>query len=236
LGADLRARPSRARSANLPRVDAGAAAKRAFDIVVSGLLLLALLPVLAAIALLVRLDSPGPALFRCDRVGYRGRPLRMLKFRKMALGAGGAPLTLARDERFTRLGLFLTRYKLDELPQLWQVVRGHMSLVGPRPEHPLFVGSHADDYYGAILTVRPGVVGPAQLAYANENAILDPADPIGDYVERVLPQKLGLERMYVAKRSFWFDMRVLCWAAVAVILRRPVSVDRESGALRLRRR
>jgi lipopolysaccharide/colanic/teichoic acid biosynthesis glycosyltransferase len=236
LGADLGARPSRARSANLPRLDAGAAAKRTFDVVVSALLLLALMPVLAAIALLVKLDSPGPALFRCERVGYRGRPLRMLKFRKMAVGARGAPLTLAHDERFTGVGSFLTRYKLDELPQLWHVLCGEMSLVGPRPEDPQFVHAHADDYDGAILTVRPGVFGLAQLAYAEENAILDASDPVRDYLKRILPQKLRLERMYVARRSFWLDMRVLWWAAATVILRRPVAVDRNLGTMRLRRR
>ena len=236
MGADLGARPGRARFVNLPRVDTRAASKRAFDLVVSALLLLALLPILAAIALLVRLDSPGPAFFRCERVGYRGRPLRMLKFRKMAVGARGAPLTLAEDERFTGVGSFLTRYKLDELPQLWHVLRGHMSLVGPRPEDPLFVGIHADHYYGQILTVRPGVFGLAQLAYAHENAILDPSDPVRDYTRRILPQKLRLERMYVARRSFWFDIRVLWWAAVTVILRRPVAVDRNLGTMRLRRR
>jgi lipopolysaccharide/colanic/teichoic acid biosynthesis glycosyltransferase len=184
----------------------------------------------------VRLDSPGPAFFRCDRVGYRGRPLRMLKFRKMVVGAHGAPLTLARDERFTRLGRFLTKYKLDELPQLWHVFRGDMSLVGPRPEDPRFVRRHATAYYGEILTVRPGVFGLAQLAFAEENRILDPADRVTDYVHRILPQKVRLERMYVAKRSFWFDVRVLWWACATVVFRRPVAVNRESGAMGPRRR
>jgi len=214
----------------------GAAAKRVFDIVASGLLLLAVLPLLAVVAVLVRLDSPGPAFFRCERVGYRGRPLRMLKFRKMVIGAGGAPITLARDERFTRLGNLLTKYKLDELPQLWHVFRGEMSLVGPRPEDPRFVRRYTEEYYGEILTVRPGVVGLAQLAFADENRILDRAQPVDDYIERILPQKVRLDRMYVANRSFGFDGQVLWWASLAVIFRRPVSVNRSSGALGPRRR
>jgi lipopolysaccharide/colanic/teichoic acid biosynthesis glycosyltransferase len=236
LGAEVGARPGRAGSSHAESIHAASrAAKRAWDLLASGLLLLALLPILAGVALLVRIDSPGPAFFRCERVGYSGRRLRMLKFRKMVLGARGAPLTLARDDRFTRLGAFLTKYKLDELPQLWHVFRGEMSLVGPRPEDPSFVRRHAADY-AEILTVRPGVFGPAQLAFAEENRILDPADPIADYVERILPQKIRLERMYVAKRGFWFDMRVLWWAGATVILRRPVAVDRESLAMGLRRR
>lgn len=235
MGAEVGARPSRVESVHSRRI-AGDAAKRAFDIVASTMLLVLLLPALAAIALLVRLDSPGPAFFRCERVGYRGRPLRMLKFRKMVIGARGAPLTIAGDDRFTRVGSFLTKYKLDELPQLWHVLTGEMSLVGPRPEDPVFVRDHAADYSGAILTVRPGVFGLAQLAFAEENRILDPADPVGDYVERILPQKIHLERMYVAKRSLRLDARVLWWAVATVILRRPVAVNRQLGTMRLRHR
>jgi lipopolysaccharide/colanic/teichoic acid biosynthesis glycosyltransferase len=130
----------------------------------------------------------------------------------------------------------LTKYKLDELPQLWHVLRGDMSLVGPRPEDPRFVRRHAEEYYGEILTVRPGVFGLSQLAFAEENRILDAGDPISDYVDRILPQKVHLERLYVATRSFWSDMRVLVWASAPLIFRRPVAVDRETGALRLRRR
>jgi lipopolysaccharide/colanic/teichoic acid biosynthesis glycosyltransferase len=236
LGADVGARPSRVRPAHAEGAPAGSAAKRAFDLVASALLLLVLLPLLAVVAVLVRLDSPGPVFFRCERVGYRGRPLRMLKFRKMVASAGGKPLTVDDDERFTRLGSFLTKYKLDELPQLWHVLRGDMSLVGPRPEDPRFVRRHAAAYYGEILTVRPGVFGLVQLAFAEENRILDPQDPVADYVARILPQKVRLERLYVATRDFRFDLRVLCWAVAAVMFRRPVAVDRQSAALGLRRR
>jgi lipopolysaccharide/colanic/teichoic acid biosynthesis glycosyltransferase len=236
LGAEVGTRQRRVRSAYSERFPPGPAAKRAFDLVASALLLLVLAPAFAVIAVLVRLDSPGPVFFRCERVGYRGRPLRMLKFRKMVVGARGAPLTVALDERFTRIGTLLTRYKLDELPQIWHVLRGHMSLVGPRPEDPQFVRSRSADYYGEILRVRPGVFGLAQLAFAEESRILDPADPVGDYVERILPQKIRLERLYVANQSLLLDLRVLWWAIAAVIFRRPVAVDRERGTMRIRRR
>jgi lipopolysaccharide/colanic/teichoic acid biosynthesis glycosyltransferase len=211
-------------------------AKRGLDVVVSGVLLLALLPVLLAIAVLVRLDSPGPSFFRCERVGYRGRPLRMLKFRKMSGDAAGAPLTKANDERFTRIGGWLARYKLDELPQLWHVFRGTMSLVGPRPESPEFTRRYTDSYYGDILTVKPGMVGLSQLAFADESRVLDPDEPIRHYVEQILPQKVRLDCTYAARTSVWLDLRILCWTFVAVVLRRPVAVHRESAHMTLRHR
>jgi lipopolysaccharide/colanic/teichoic acid biosynthesis glycosyltransferase len=214
----------------------GAWAKRGFDVAVAGVLLVLLAPVLAALALLVVLDSPGPAFYRCERVGYRGRPLRMLKFRKMVFDAAGGPLTKADDDRFTRLGRWLARYKLDELPQLWHVVRGEMSLVGPRPECAEFVRAYAADYHGAILRTRPGIFGYSQLAFADESAILDRLDPIGHYVARILPQKVRLDVMYASAPGLARDLRVLLWSAVAVLLRRPVAVARQSGSLTLRRR
>src|SRR5690349_19986548 len=160
------------------------------DIALSALALLLLSPLFAVIALLVVLDSPGPVIFRADRVGFRGRPLRMLKFRKMRTGARGMALTVHGDQRLTRLGCWLVRTKLDELPQLWHVLRGEMSLVGPRPESPDFVARFKTDY-DVILRVRPGITGYTQLAFAREGAILDPNDPQGHYVQALLPQKIG---------------------------------------------
>jgi len=211
------------------------AAKRALDITVSAVLLVALAPVLMALALLVRLDSPGPSFFRCERVGYCGRPLRMVKFRKMLCGATGAPLTKAGDERFTRLGPWLAKYKLDELPQLWHVLRGEMSLVGPRPESPDFVTRYPDDY-SRILSVKPGMVGLSQIAFAEETRVLDPDEPVGHYLEVLLPQKIRLDTMYAAGLSVWLDVRILFWTIVTVVLRKPVAVHRESGLMNLRRR
>jgi lipopolysaccharide/colanic/teichoic acid biosynthesis glycosyltransferase len=212
------------------------AGERGLDIALSAILLLLLAPVMAVVAVLVRLDSPGPALFRCERLGHRGRRLDVLKFRKMVSGAKGAPLTTAQDERFTRLGGWLAKYKFDELPQIWQVLKGEMSLVGPRPESLDFVERYSDDYHDHILTVRPGIFGLSQLAFACENRILDPDDPIGHYVARILPQKVALDRMYAAKHSPWLNLRILFWSCVTVVLRRPVAVNRHSAAMKIRRR
>ena len=224
-----RERPAEA----LALLDAGL--KRALDIVVSGLALLLLLPLIVLTALLVRLDSPGPAFFRCDRAGHRGRTLRMLKFRKMHDGASGRALTMDDDERFTRLGPWLAKFKLDEIPQLWHVLTGEMSLVGPRPEDMGFVEHHRHDYRD-ILRVKPGITGLSQIAFAEESRILDDDDPLGHYLDRLLPQKVGLDRLYAASRTVWFDLRILFWTFAAVFLRRPVAVHRDSGRMNLRKR
>jgi lipopolysaccharide/colanic/teichoic acid biosynthesis glycosyltransferase len=212
------------------------AVKRLADVVVAGTLLLVLLPVVVVLAILVRLDSRGPALFRCERVGFRGRPLRMLKFRKMVSDAGGLPLTVASDARFTGIGRFLARYKFDELPQLWHVLVGEMSIVGPRPESSEFVERYAGEFYGAILRVRPGIVGLSQIAFANESAVLEPGDPVGHYVARILPQKVALDAMYARELSIGRDVAIFFWALVTVLLRRPVAVNRQTGAMNLRHR
>ncbi|MGH3044982.1 MAG: sugar transferase, partial [Gaiellaceae bacterium] len=177
----------------------GAAAIRTFDIVVAALLLLVLLPLLVVVAIAVRIESPGPAFFRCERMGYRGRPLRMLKVRKMSDRALGVALTTGQDVRLTRLGRRLAKLKIDEIPQLLHVLRGTMSLVGPRPEVAEFVGLHRDSYE-EILSVRPGITGLSQIAFAEECRILDPDDPVGHYVNRILPQKVGLDELYVSRR------------------------------------
>jgi lipopolysaccharide/colanic/teichoic acid biosynthesis glycosyltransferase len=205
------------------------------DIALSALALLLLSPLFAVIALLVVLDSRGPVFFRADRVGFRGRPLRMLKFRKMRTGASGVALTVAGDERLTRLGGWLVRTKLDELPQLWHVLRGEMSLVGPRPESPDFVARFRTDY-DVILRVRPGITGYTQLAFAREGAILDPNDPQGHYLQALLPQKVGLDRLYASRVSIRRDVSILVATFVTLVLRQPVAVHRDTAALSLRRR
>ena len=211
------------------------AIKRGIDVAVSGLGLVVLSPLFAVLALLVVLDSPGPVFFRAERVGFRGRPLRMLKFRKMRTGAHGLALTVAGDERLTRLGPWLVRTKLDELPQLWHVLRGEMSLVGPRPESPGFVSRFQEDY-DVILRVRPGLTGYTQLAFAREGSILDPHDPQGHYLDALLPQKVGLDRLYAERVSTRRDLSVLVATFVTLVLRQPVAVDRNTAALTLRRR
>jgi len=205
------------------------------DIALSASALLLLSPLFAVIALLVVLDSRGPVFFRADPVGFRGRPLRMLKFRKMKTGARGVALTVSGDARLTRLGAWLVRTKLDELPQLWHVLRGEMSLVGPRPESPEFVARFRADY-DVILRVRPGITGYTQLAFAREGAILDPSDPHGHYVQALLPQKVGLDRLYASRVSIRRDVSILVATFMTLVLRQPVAVHRDTAALSLRRR
>lgn len=208
--------------------------KRSFDIVVASVALLFVLPAAVLIAIAIKLDSRGPVFYRADRVGRHGR-FAMLKFRKMRATADGLPLTTVVDSRLTRVGAVLAKTKLDELPQLLNVIAGHMSLVGPRPEDPRFAELDPAAF-AEILATRPGITGLSQLAFANESAILDPADPVGHYVDRIMPQKIGLDRMYAAQRSLLVDLRVVGWTLITVVFRRPVAVDRTTGHMRLRQR
>jgi lipopolysaccharide/colanic/teichoic acid biosynthesis glycosyltransferase len=206
------------------------AARRALDILMATILLVLLLPLLLALALVVRLDSRGPSFYRSSRVGAGRRPLRMLKFRKMLDNAAGSPLTSPDDERFTRVGRFLARTKLDELPQLLHVIRGNMSLVGPRPEDPVFVRLHDEDYEG-ILRVKPGITGFSQLAFARESEILDSENRLLHYEAKVLPQKVKLDALYASRASLRLNLQILYWTFVAVALRRAVAVNRSDGTL-----
>lgn len=212
-----------------------AGGKRLFDIAVASVLLLATIGVFAVIALAIKLDSPGPVFYRVRRVGFRGRMLLMLKFRKMRDDARGGPLTVDRDPRLTRVGGILTRTRLDELPQLWDVLCGRMSIIGPRPEDPGFVDLHADDY-ARILTTRPGMTGLSQIAYREEAKIVDAVSPVEDYLQRILPQKLTLDSLYADSLSLWLDMRILYWTFVTLFIRRPVSVNRATAGMNIRRR
>ena len=209
--------------------------KRTFDAVVALTLLTATLPLFVLIAVAIKLDSPGPVFYRVGRVGYRGRTLMMLKFRKMYENTQGGPLTADADPRLTRVGRVLARTRLDELPQLWEVLRGRMSIVGPRPEDPGFVALHAESYE-RILSVRPGMTGLAQLAFVEECKILQAGDPVADYVGRILPQKIGLDTLYVNTYRLGVDLAVLRWTINAVLLRRPVAVNRSTGRMSARRR
>jgi lipopolysaccharide/colanic/teichoic acid biosynthesis glycosyltransferase len=222
-------------SASVRRELVGDFPKRTFDVAVALLLLFAAGALLLLIALAVKLDSPGPVFHRVRRVGFRGRPLLMLKFRKMHQDAAGMPLTASADPRLTRVGTFLARTRLDELPQLWDVLRGRMSLVGPRPEDPEFVALHAASYE-RILSVRPGMTGLSQLAFADEHIILDQSDIIGDYVYRILPQKVGLDVLYSRAHDLGMDVRILGWTVAAMLMRTPVAVHRATAALSVRRR
>ena len=194
-----------------------------------------MLPLFALAALAIKLESRGPVFYRCRRVGLGGREFAMLKFRKMRTGATGAPLTAVDDDRFTRIGRVLAKTKLDEIPQLWNVLTGSMSLVGPRPEDPKFVELRRAEY-ARILLVKPGVTGLSQLAFAREMEILDPEDRVGDYLRRLMPQKMYLDDLYVTQRSVRMYVRSLWWTAVAVAFRHEVAVSRKTGRMNLRRR
>jgi lipopolysaccharide/colanic/teichoic acid biosynthesis glycosyltransferase len=209
--------------------------KRGVDIGVSLGLILLVLPVVSVISLVIRIESPGPVFFRARRVGRDGHEFEMLKFRKMWHGATGLRLTTGGDSRFTRIGSLLAKLKLDELPQLWNVLLGDMSLIGPRPEDPHFVALHEREYR-AILRVRPGVTGLSQLAFAEESDILDDSDPLTHYLERILPQKMKLDGMYATGHNIRSDLRILFWTLMAVVGRRQVAVHRATGQMNFRKR
>jgi lipopolysaccharide/colanic/teichoic acid biosynthesis glycosyltransferase len=209
------------------------ALKRALDIAVAAVLLVLLAPVILVVAAAIKLESAGPAFYRCRRVGKGGREFHMAKFRKMHDGAKGPALASWEDDRFTKLGPFLARTKLDEVPQLWNVLRGQMSLVGPRPEDAGFVELHPAEFK-VIHSVSPGMTGLSQLAFARESSVLDPEDRVGHYVKQILPQKVGIDQLYASKRSLGMDLRILGWTACAVLLRRDVAVHRQTGALSVR--
>jgi lipopolysaccharide/colanic/teichoic acid biosynthesis glycosyltransferase len=209
--------------------------KRFLDLVLAVAALILLGPLIIALAIAIKLESPGPILYRSRRVGIGGRELKMLKFRKMRVLAAGPALTATEDERFTRLGGFLARTRLDELPQLWNVLTGSMSFVGPRPEDPSFVTIRKTEYV-RILQVKPGITGLTQLAFARESEILDQQDPVGDYVDRLLPAKTQIDKLYVRRRSLAMDLSILAWTVAALLFRVEVAVNRATGALSVRQR
>ena len=181
------------------------------------------------IALAVFADSPGPILYRARRIGKDGRPFRMLKFRKMRREAAGPILTRHDDERFTPIGRFLAVTKLDELPQVWNVITGEMRLVGPRPEVEEFIKLYGEEYR-EILKVLPGITGLAQLRYAGESQLFgDAHDSSLLYKERILPEKIALDLRYIASRSLLGDMAIVLATAML-----PLTALRARLALRLR--
>lgn len=193
--------------------------KRLFDIAVAAAALVICAPLLAAIAVAIRLDDRGPVLFRQARTGRGGRTFRIHKFRTMRSGPGAA-VTSDSDDRITRVGRFLRASKLDELPQLYDVLLGHMSLVGPRPEVRRYVEHWPVPARYRILSVRPGITDPASIAYRNESAELARADhPEEYYLSVVLPRKVEMYQRYVETRSFLGDLLILARTVQAVISR-----------------
>lgn len=182
--------------------------KRAFDIMVSLTGLLVVLPLLPVVAVAIKWDSPGPIFFKQRRMGRGFRPFFIYKFRTMVEDAPavGMSITAGRDPRITRVGQFLRQSKLDELPQLINVLKGDMSLVGPRPEVPRYVELFREDYK-RILQIRPGITDLASLKYCDEAAILGQAEnPEEEYVKRVLPEKIRLAKDYMDQSSLYFDI------------------------------
>jgi lipopolysaccharide/colanic/teichoic acid biosynthesis glycosyltransferase len=185
--------------------------KRTFDIVMSSLGLLVLSPLLLLVAFAIKLDSPGPIFFRQERIGRGFRPFFIFKFRTMAHDPSGrGPLiTVGDDPRITRVGRFLRKTKIDELPQLINVLKGEMSFVGPRPELPQYVELFRKDY-AEILSIRPGITDLASLKYHDEAAVLKRLEnPEAEYCNRILPDKIRLSKEYVKKSSFVFDLTVI---------------------------
>jgi lipopolysaccharide/colanic/teichoic acid biosynthesis glycosyltransferase len=184
--------------------------KRAFDFLgaLAGLLLL--WPVLLIVAAVIKLDSSGPALFLQERVGRGGRPFRIHKFRTMRVDAAGPQVTASSDSRVTRAGAILRKYKIDEMPQLLDVLVGSMSLVGPRPEVQKYVAHWPTDARREILSVRPGITDPMALEMFDESSLLaGAADPERKYIEEILPVKVAGYLRYVRTRTFAGDIRVI---------------------------
>ena len=185
--------------------------KRLFDIVASGCGLLVLSPVLLLVALWVKLDSKGPVFYRQVRVGLHNKNFRIFKFRSMRVGADkGSLVTIGgRDPRVTRSGYFIRKYKLDELPQLINVLMGDMSLVGPRPEVRHYV-----DYWTSeqmhLLDVRPGITDPASIKFRNENELMEQAsNPEDYYIHVIMQEKIKLYLEYVKNASFMYDLKLI---------------------------
>jgi lipopolysaccharide/colanic/teichoic acid biosynthesis glycosyltransferase len=185
------------------------ASYRLFDVACAALGLLILMPILAVLAILILCNDGPPILFSQMRVGRRGKLFRIWKFRTMSANSKGGLITAAGDKRVTRIGAVLRRFKLDELPQFFNVLKGDMSLVGPRPEVPECVQLEAP-IWQAVLQVRPGVTDLATLLYRDEETLLGTSsDPETMYRETVLPAKLILNLVYLRSKSFWRDLRLL---------------------------
>jgi lipopolysaccharide/colanic/teichoic acid biosynthesis glycosyltransferase len=200
-------------------------AKRTLDLVAAGLGLVLASPLFLALAVWIKLDSKGPVFYRGLRVGRRGRTFRIFKFRSMVVDADriGGPTTSDDDPRVTRPGAFIRKYKVDELGQLLNVLAGHMSLVGPRPDVPSEVSKLSPDQRALILSVRPGMTDRASIAFHNEGEIVKGhADAHAAYETLIRPRKIELQEAYVREASFWTDARIL-WTTFATLFRTRVA-------------
>jgi lipopolysaccharide/colanic/teichoic acid biosynthesis glycosyltransferase len=191
--------------------------KRSVDIVLAGLLLILVFPFLVLAAILIKMDSAGPVIFRQLRMGCGFRSFELLKLRTMIFSGCGQTYTFGDDPRITRMGRWLRRYKFDELPQLWNVLRGDMSLVGPRPVIPELAEEFKQDY-DLLLTVRPGLTDPATLKYCHESEFLALVpDPLRYFKTVVTPDKLHISQVYQECANMKSDLRVLAGTALALV-------------------
>ena len=184
--------------------------KRIFDITLSLLGLILLLPFMLIIAILIKIDSKGSVFFKQVRVTKNGREFKIFKYRTMRVGSDKySQITVGKDDRITKIGLFLRKYKLDEIPQLINVFIGDMSLVGPRPEVPKYVALYTEEQR-EILKVRAGITDYASIEFSNENDILaDEADPEKAYIEKIMPRKIELNKKYLSEISVMTDIKII---------------------------
>jgi lipopolysaccharide/colanic/teichoic acid biosynthesis glycosyltransferase len=193
--------------------------KRIFDIVTSGVALVILSPLMVLSALAIRLESRGPVFFRQERVGRFGKKFQIVKLRTMTHRQDSvtAQVTSGDDQRITRIGRFLRRTKIDETPQFWNVLRGEMSVVGPRPEVERFVSVFPKEF-DEVLSVRPGITDLASISFVDEEARLRGASDVEKlYVESILPEKLKLQKAYVQRASFLLDMKIIILTGAAIL-------------------
>lgn len=186
--------------------------KQFFDFITSFCGLILLSPIFVLTALWIKIDSKGPIFFRQERVGFQGVPFRIHKFRTMVSGAEkiGKQISIVGDSRITTSGGFLRKYKLDELPQLIDVIVGEMSLVGPRPEVLKYIDYYSDDEKQDVLSVKPGITDNASIEFRDENDLLASSkDSESTYINEVLPKKIALYRKYVKERSFFGDIAII---------------------------
>jgi len=186
--------------------------KRLFDLCASFLGLIVLSPLIAVISILIKKSSPGPVFFRALRMGRHGKPFTMLKFRTMyetPESYSGPPITGNGDERITPFGTWLRQTKINELPQLWNVLRGEMSLVGPRPEDVNIALGWPQDVFREVLAVRPGITSAASIVYRDEEHLLNTATLLDDYLKKILPDKLRLDQLYIRNQSFFTDLDII---------------------------
>jgi len=184
--------------------------RRSFDIVCAVLGLIILSPFFAAIAVAIKRETKGPVLYRAQRVGLNEKLFTLLKFRTMVVNADktGASVTHATDQRITTVGRYLRRYKLDELPQLINIIRGEMNLVGPRPEDPRYTGLY-DQKQQMIFSIRPGITSPASLYYRDEASLLVGPEWEEQYIHKIMPKKLSIDLKYCETNTFWSDFSII---------------------------